>query len=155
MGSEMCIRDRGWAASRACTGCNTGPVLSLELALALRAAGVAWHPTPGDAFVVPDHDLDEHVFVLSDMVIQTVEVPDGPPILAFNGTTEWALDSLEASEAVWLPREDQLRALLDAAFVSLERVPGPPEGYAVTTTSGRHVDVTAEAAYARAVVATR
>ena len=81
---------RGWAGSRDCTGCNTGRVLSLELALALRAAGVVWHPAPGDAFVVPDHDLDEHVFVLSDMVIQTVEVPDGPPILAFNGTTEWA-----------------------------------------------------------------
>jgi hypothetical protein len=130
-------------------------MLSLELALALRAAGIGWHPTPGDAFMVPDHDLDEHVFVLSDMVIQTVEVPDGPPILAFNGTTEWALDSLEATEAVWLPREDQLRALLGSAFVSLERVPGPPEGYAVTARAGRHVDVTPEAAYARALLANR
>jgi hypothetical protein len=130
-------------------------MLSLELALALRTAGVVWHPMPGDAFAVPDHDLDEQVFVLSDMVIQTVEVPDGPPILAFNGTTEWALDSLEAHEAVWLPREDQLRALLGSAFVSLERVPGPPEGYAVTCGTARFVDVTAEAAYARAVLASR
>ena len=69
-------------------------MLSLELALALRDAGVRWAPRPGDSFVVPDRDLDEQVFVLSDMVIQTLEVPDGPPILAFNGTTEWALDSL-------------------------------------------------------------
>ena len=130
-------------------------MLSFELARTLRAAGVAWHPAPGDAFVLPDRDLDEQVFVLSDMVIQTVDVPDGPSILAFNGTTEWALDSLEAHEAVWLPREDQLRALLGDAFVSLERVPGPPEGYAVTTTSGRHVDVTTEAAYARAVLSRR
>jgi len=130
-------------------------VLSLELAHALRAAGVAWHPAPGDVFVLPDRDLDEQVFVLSDMVIQTVDVPDGPPILAFNGTTEWALDSLEAHEAVWLPREDQLRTLLGDGFVRLERVPGPPEGYAVTTTAGRHVDVTPEAAYARALLASR
>jgi hypothetical protein len=127
-------------------------VLSLELAIALRDAGVVWRPAPGDAFVVPDRDLDDQVFVLSDMVIQTLEVPDGPPVLAFNGTTEWALDSLEAHEAVWMPREDQLRTLLGDAFVSLERVPGPPEGYAVTAGSSRHVDVTVEAAYARAVL---
>jgi hypothetical protein len=131
-------------------------VLSLELAVALRDAGVAWDPAPGDAFVVPDRDLDEHVFVLSDMVVQQVQPPDGPAILAFNGTTEWALDSLEAHEAVWLPREDQLRALLGATFVSLERVFGPPDGYAVVTRRAgeeqRHVDLTAEAAYARAVL---
>ena len=127
-------------------------MLSLELALALRDAGVVWDPAVGDAFAVPDRDLDEQVFVLSDMVVQPLQPPDGPPILAFNGTTEWALDSLEAHEAVWLPREDQLRALLGSSFVSLERVPGPPEGYAVTTGTSRHVDVTAEAAYARAVL---
>ena len=128
-------------------------MLSLELALAIREAGVAWSPAPGDAFVVPDRDLDDQVFVLSDMVVQTVTPPDGPPVLAFNGTTEWALDSLEAHEAVWLPREDQLRALLGPAFVSLERVPGPTEAYAVTTGSARHVDLTPEAAFARALLA--
>ena len=132
-------------------------MLSLELALALRAAGVAWTPEPGDAFVVPGRDLDDQVFVVSDMVIQTVEVPHGPAVLAFNGTTEWALDSLEAREAVWLPREDQLRRLLGGVFVSLERLTGEPPGYAVTvdTADGpvRHADVTAEAAYARAVLA--
>jgi hypothetical protein len=127
-------------------------VLSLELALALRDAGLAWHPAVGDAFVVPDREMDEQVFVLSDMVVQTVQPPAGPPILAFNGTTEWALDSLDAHEALWLPREDQLRALLGSAFVSLERVPGPPEGYAVTAGAARYVDVTPEAAYARAVL---
>ena len=91
-------------------------MLSLELALALRDAGVVWHPAVGDAFVVPDREMDEQVFVLSDMVVQTLQPPDGPPILAFNGTTEWALDSLEAHEAVWLPREDQLRALLGSCL---------------------------------------
>jgi hypothetical protein len=127
-------------------------VLSLELARALRDAGVRWEPRPGDAFVIPDRDLDEHVFVLSDMVVQTVNPPDGPPILAFNGTTEWALDSLEAHEALWLPREDQLRVLLGASFEGLEPVPGPPEGYAVSSAGSRYVDVTPEAAYARAVL---
>jgi hypothetical protein len=134
---------------------QTGDVLTRDLALALRAAGLVWHPAPGDAFVVPDRDLDDELFVLSEMVIQSVDVPDGPPILAFNGTTEWALDSLEAHEAVWLPREDQLRRLLGEAFEGLERVPGPPEGYAVTAAGARHVDVTPEAAYARAVLALR
>lgn len=128
-------------------------MLSLDLARALREAGLLWEPRPGDAFAVPDRDLDDQVFVLSDMVVQTLHPPDGPPVLAFNGTTEWALDSLEAHEAVWLPREDQLRATLGAAFTALERVPGPPEGYAVTAGGVRHVDVTAEAAYARAVLA--
>jgi hypothetical protein len=128
-------------------------VLSLELARALRDAGVRWEPQPGDLFVIPDRDLDEQVFVLSDMVVQNMQPPDGPPILAFNGTTEWALDSLEAGEVVWLPREDQLRELLGSSFEGLERVPGPPEGYAVTAAGHRHVDVTTEAAYARAVLA--
>jgi hypothetical protein len=128
-------------------------VLSLELARTLRDAGVRWRPQAGDLFVIPDRDLDEQVFLLSDMVVQTMEPPDGPPILAFNGTTEWALDSLEAREAVWLPREDQLRALLGPSFESLEPVPGPPQGYAVTAAGERHVDVTPEAAYARAVLA--
>jgi hypothetical protein len=136
-----------------CRRSHTGGVLSLELAVALRTAGVRWEPRPGDTFMIPDHDLDEQVFVLSDMVIETVNPPDGPPILAFNGTTEWALDSLEAHKAVWLPREDQLRALLGASFEALERVPGPPEGYAVTAAGQRHVDVTPEAAYARALLA--
>ena len=129
-------------------------MLSLELAVALRDAGLVWTPRPGDAFVVPDRDLDEQVFVVSDMVIQTVEVPDGPAILAFNGTTEWALDSLEAREAVWLPREDQLRELLGDTFASIERLAGPPEGYAVSLTDGRrYVDVDAASAYGRALMA--
>jgi hypothetical protein len=128
-------------------------VISVELARALREAGVAWHPQRGDAFMVPERDLDEHVFVLSDMVIEQQDVPDGPPILAFNGTTEWALDSLEARDAVWLPREDQLRGLLGDAFASLERAGGAVDGYAVTLADGtRHVDVDAACAYARAVL---
>ena len=106
--------------------------------------------------MVPDHDMDDDVFVLSDMVIEQQDVPGGPPILAFNGTTEWALDSLEAHHAVWLPREDQLRELLGEAFSSLERPGGPVGGYVATLADGsRHVDVDASCAYARALLATR
>ena len=128
-------------------------MISVELARALREAGLAWHPRRGDAFAVPDRDLDGEVFVLSDMVIEQQDVPDGPPILAFNGTTEWALDSLEARDAVWLPREDQLRDLLDDTFAALESTGGPAGGYAVTLADGsRHVDVDAANAYARALL---
>ena len=131
-------------------------MISVELAQSLRAAGVEWRPESGDAFMVPDRDLDDQVFVLSDMVIQQQDVPGGPPILAFNGTTEWALDSLESHDAVWMPREDQLRELLGDAFAALEHAGGPVGGYVVVLADGdRHVDLDAACAYARALLATR
>jgi hypothetical protein len=130
-------------------------VLDLDLALALRAAGLEWDPAPGDRFRIPERDLDDQVFTLSDMVVEVRDVPEGGPILAFNGTTEWALDSLEVAAAVWLPREDQLRTLLGDRFRSLELVEGATEGWVVTTRPDgeRYVDVAADAAYARAVLA--
>ena len=128
-------------------------MLSRPLALALRDAGLTWTPENGDRFVVLDRDLDDLVFVLSDMVVEDVTLPDGSHVLAFNGTTEWALDALEASEAVWLPSEGQLRGWLGQDFEALERLPGPGGGYAVTAAGQRHVDVSAPNAYARAVLA--
>jgi hypothetical protein len=130
-------------------------VLSLDLALQLRAAGVVWIPAPGDRFVVPDRDMDDEVFVVSDMTVQVHDFPTGK-VIGFNGTTEWALDSLAQGEVVWLPREDQLRELVGAEFDRLEAVPG---GFAVVTADEdgerRHVDLDAERAYARAVLAAR
>ncbi len=143
-------------------------MLSPELARRLAQAGLPWSPAPGDRFVVPDRDLDDEVFVLSDMVIERLDLPDVGAVLAFNGTTEWALDSLEAAEALWLPREDQLRELLGGRFVALERVSvadGPTDGPTDAREAGwvvrvlvdgleqRHVDVAADAAYARALLA--
>jgi hypothetical protein len=132
-------------------------MLSRDLARALRVAGVEWVPAKGDRFFVPDRDLDDQVFVLSDMVIEVLDVPDGGRILAFNGTTEWALDKVEAAVAVWLPREDQLRELLGGGFVGLELLSGTAPGYAVTVdvdgSRERHVDVDVERAYARALLA--
>ena len=131
-------------------------VISLELARRLKAVGVEWRPAPGDHFHVPDRDLDETVFVVSDMVVEVRELPSQQRYLAFNGTTEWALDSIEEDEVVWLPREDQLRVLLGDSFVGLEAVPG---GFAVTVRSEerevRHLDLAAETAYARAVLSLR
>lgn len=130
-------------------------MISQELARRLGAAGVAWDPENGDRFMVPGRDLDDVVFVVSDMVVEVHDLPTGP-ILGFNGTTEWALDSVHQDDVVWLPREDQLRHLLGPAFVALETVPG---GYAVVVDRDgaveRHLDIDAECAYARAVLSVR
>jgi hypothetical protein len=132
-------------------------MLSRDLALALRDAGLHWTPVNGDRFLVPDRDLDDEVFVLSDMVIERLQPPHGRPIFTFNGTVEWALDSLEATDALWLPQEGQLRDALGEAFMHLEYLPGETPGYAVATLLGdreeRFVDVDVESAYARAVLA--
>jgi hypothetical protein len=129
-------------------------VLDPALARRLKDAGLRWHPEPGDAFAIPDRDLDGQVFWVSNLVVELRHPPSGEPILAFNGTTEWALDSLEAREAVWLPREDQLRDALGPAFAALERQGGELEGWVVVTTDGeRYADVTPESALARAVLA--
>jgi hypothetical protein len=95
-------------------------VISVELAHRLRACGLRWTPARGDRFVVADRDMDEEVFVLSDMTVELHSLPEGD-LIGFNGTTEWALDSVEPDEALWLPAEEQLRELLGATFVSLRR----------------------------------
>jgi hypothetical protein len=127
-------------------------MISVALAVRLKEAGLTWEPASGDRFHIPDRDLDDEVFVLSDMTIETVELPTGR-LVRFNGTTEWALDSIAESEVVWLPHEAQLRMLLGTAFHRLEVV---GDGYAVETTGphgGRFVDIDAERAYARALLA--
>jgi hypothetical protein len=74
-------------------------------------------------------------------------------VLKFNGTTEWALDIVQSDEAIWLPREDQLRVMLGRHFVALATTPG---GYVVVVDhegqEERHEDLVAECAYARAVL---
>jgi hypothetical protein len=105
-----------------------GGVLSLALARALREAGLPWTPARGDSFVMPDREMDSDVFVLSDMTIEVHQFPGGP-VIGFNGTTEWALDSVEQSEALWVPAEHQLRELLGDAFAGLTPT---GDGYRVT-----------------------
>ncbi|QAY70288.1 pilus assembly protein CpaE [Xylanimonas protaetiae] len=111
--------------------------ISRDAAQQLHDAGLEWRPEPGDRFVVRSDSDDDDVFTVSDMVVERHDHPTGT-ILGFNGTTEWALDSVALEDALWLPREDQLRELLGGAFRSLARsttglyqvlveVPGRPE----------------------------
>jgi hypothetical protein len=132
-------------------------MISVELALRLRAAGLEWSATSGDRFVIPDREMDGDVFVVSELTIDVHQAPTGP-LIRFNGTTEWALDSVPQESVVWLPREDQLRAALGDRFRRLEPVTVlEQEGFAVVVTGrdgaeARHVDVDAERAYARALL---
>jgi len=93
-------------------------MISLARAQQLHAAGLRWHPAPGDRFAV--RTLADQVFTISDMVVEPHDYPTGT-VLGFNGTTEWALDSVAQEDALWLPREDQLRELLGGTFRSLAR----------------------------------
>ena len=97
-------------------------MISTELAEALRDAGLVWHPRSGDRFQLNEPEFDADVFTVSEMTIEPREYPTGR-ILAFNGTTEWALDSVALEDALWLPHESQLRELLGRAFRALRRMP--------------------------------
>jgi len=101
-------------------------MITRELAVALREAGLAWHPAEGDRFQLdlPDEvelEAEAEIFTVSEMTIEARQTPSGTD-LAFNGTTEWALDAVTLADAVWLPREDQLRDLLRGTFRSLVRL---------------------------------
>ncbi|MEV4666604.1 pilus assembly protein CpaE [Microbacterium sp. LWO12-1.2] len=101
-------------------------MITRELAVALRDAGLVWHPADGDRFQLdlPEEielDAEADVFTVSAMTIEARQTPSGTD-LAFNGTTEWALDAVTLADAVWLPREDQLRDLLRGTFRRLSRL---------------------------------
>ena len=127
-------------------------MIGVQLARQLKEAGLTWKPGPGDRFAIPDRDLDEEVFVLSNMTIEVHTMPEGQ-VIGFNGTTEWALDDVEFDETIWLPREDQLRELLGGTFRALRR---PLPAYAVDVELlGEELTFegeTAEQAYAAALL---
>lgn len=102
-------------------------MLSTDLARRLHDAGLIWSPMPGDRFVVDRAGLGSEVFHLADMTVEVHEFVGGS-VIGFNGVAEWALDSVALEETLWLPREDQLRAVLGHDFVGLG-MDGP--GYAV------------------------
>ena len=95
-------------------------MISLPLARQLRDAGLRWDPQPGDRFVVADRDMDEDVFTLAEMTVDVHDFPTGR-LIGFNGTVEWALDSIRARDCVWLPSEEQLRDRLGGTFRTLVR----------------------------------
>jgi len=134
-------------------------VISIELARALSDSGLDWHPLAGDAFRIDRVELDDEVFILSDMTVEAHEFSTGT-VLGFNGTTEWALDSVSIEDALWMPREDQLRELLGTAFRSLGRsaegrfvvdVDMPAESDPAAESQTFVADATADA-YARALL---
>lgn len=127
-------------------------MIGVQVAQELKAAGLLWKPAAGDRFAIPDRDLDSDVFVLSHMTIEVHTLPEGQ-IIGFNGTTEWAMDDVELDEALWLPREDQLRELLGGTLRALRRA---EPGWAVDLTllgeDRTFAAATPEAAYAAALL---
>ena len=128
-------------------------MISTEAARALREAGLEWRPRSGDRFQLDEPEFEADVFTVSEMTIEPREYSTGR-ILSFNGTTEWALDSVAIEDALWHPLESQLRDLLGGTFRSLERTSG---GYVVHTEVLDDVATFAAAdpadAYARALLA--
>ncbi|OYO19409.1 pilus assembly protein CpaE [Enemella dayhoffiae] len=124
-------------------------MISCELAAQLAGAGLVWSPASGDRFMIPDRDLDAEVFVVSEMTIEVEQFSNGQ-LIRFNGTTEWALDSIPADQVRWLPREDQLRRALGERF---DRLEARADGFRVVLVDGRfHDGRDAEDAYARALL---
>ncbi|WP_051167661.1 hypothetical protein [Actinoplanes sp. N902-109] len=127
-------------------------VIGVYEARQLKDSGLVWKPGPGDRFAIPDRDMDDDIFVLSTMTIEVHTLPEGQ-VIGFNGTTEWALDDVELDEALWLPREDQLRELLGGTFRGLRRTDA---GWAVDITllgeDRTFAADTAEQAYAAALL---
>lgn len=95
-------------------------MITLENAMELKKAGLAWTPALHDFFAIPDRAMDDKVFVISDMLV-TVDILQGMQVVAFQGASEWALDSLVTTDAVWLPTETQLRQRLEAALLASGR----------------------------------
>ncbi len=128
-------------------------MISWDLALALRDAGVRWSPVPGDRFRLLATGSDGDVFTVSDMTVEPHEFDTGV-VLGFNGTTEWALDSVALEDALWHPLESQLRELLGGTFRRLERTTG---GHVVHTEvlddAATFAAADAADAYARALLA--
>ena len=127
-------------------------MISRELATQLRPY-LDWTPANGDQFFIPKPEIADSVFLVSDMVVELV-VREGDSRFHFNGTVEWALDSVESADVVWLPRENQLRELLGNYFLSLDASPG---GFVVTVSGpGRahHTEPAQDAgdAYAHALL---
>lgn len=127
-------------------------MITVDLARRLAAGGVLWQPRPGDRFTIDRPNVVGEIFWISELTIDVLTY-HGQPLLGFNGTTEWALDSVTLDTALWLPREDQLRELLGARFASLARAEGQwtvrlHESAAVTD----FADTDVECAYALAVL---
>jgi hypothetical protein len=86
-------------------------MISLETARQLKEAGLLWQAGQYDFFAIPDRDLDDRIFVITD-VMAYLGLLKGWPVVMFHGSAEWALDYILTSELIWLPTEEQLREAL-------------------------------------------
>lgn len=125
-------------------------MISPDLAQELALAGLRWRPASGDAFAIQGEGFEGDVFIVSEMTVEAHEYDTGT-ILGFNGTTEWALDSVALEQSLWLPHEHQLRELLGGTFLALRA------GFTVEARlDGRVVEFTHESApeaYGQALLA--
>lgn len=96
-------------------------MLPLALARELKSAGLVWKPAYNDFFAIPESDLDDRVFVLTDMMAAQTLLR-GWPAITFHGTSEWAMDYILLHEVVWMPSEEQLRQELVFALDQVEKV---------------------------------
>jgi hypothetical protein len=106
-------------------------MLSVATARALKEAGLAWQPAQLDFFAIPDRGLDDRVFVLAEMPANLAQV-QGQSLVTFEGAVEWALDYVATAEVLWLPTEEQLRAILSARLAA-----EPGSSLALTAAPGR------------------
>jgi len=128
-------------------------MIATELARALRDSGLKWRPKAGDAFRIDRVEVESDIFILSDMTVEAHEFTTGT-VLGFNGTTEWALDSVDIGDTLWMPHESQLRELLRASFRGLTAT---DDGFSVTAVIDGDLrefeSAVAADAYARALIA--
>lgn len=127
-------------------------MISVDLAVELNDAGLQWVPANGDRFHIPDRGMDHHVFSISEMTVGVDDSPGGR-LIRFNGAVEWALDSIQQNEVVWLPSESQLRDRLGGSFRSLTAEDG---GFVCVVSHDDEVDSyradTPEDAYGKALL---
>ena len=86
-------------------------MISTILAKALKNAGLPWQAKINDFFAIPEHGLDDRIFVISELQ-SNLDTFRGWPVVTFHGSAEWALDYILTTEVVWLPTEEQIREIL-------------------------------------------
>jgi hypothetical protein len=128
-------------------------MIQIALAHQLRDAGLIWKPAPLDFFALPDRQMDDEVFVISDQAA-FMQLYNGYPVVSFHGSAEWALDYILLNEVVWMPSETQLREQIeqripaDATF-TLERT---SQGYRCTIGDQTFSAAAGDAALANALL---
>lgn len=113
-------------------------MISIPLALELKAAGLAWTPRLHDFFAIPDRGMDERLFVIGDILV-SIERLRGEQLISFDGASEWALDYVLTGDSLWMPTEEQLRDLIEERLALAEQSPvlrltTTSDGYCVALT---------------------